>query len=56
MKKKDKNLKWYTGGEFCGKLSVRATQVAVVSYLVGLACMFIWDINERRARKNLNNK
>jgi len=56
MRKKDKNLKWYTGGEFCGRLSVLATKVAIVFYLVGMVCELIWDVNERKAHKKRINK
>ena len=56
MKKKDKNLKWYLMGEFLGKTSVICTEVLIITAVLGVACDLIWDINERRARKNLNNK
>ena len=51
MKKKDKNLKWYTISEFSGRVCVLATKVVVISYVVGTIATIIWDTKERRAYK-----
>jgi len=51
MKKKDENLKWYTISEFSGRICKRATQVVLVTYVIGSIAANIWDYKERRAYK-----
>ena len=59
MKRKDKNrnLKWYLGGEFCGKAAVLCTEALIVFSVLGIACELIWDFNERKQQARvLTNK
>lgn len=50
--KEKKTQTLYILGEMCGKVSIMATGVAIISFATGMVCEFLWDRIERKQFKN----